>query len=906
MTKFSRSLAITLASLSVAALASCTIKESDEEPVDTSRGGSESSEGGGAGDDGTAGSSGDAGSGLVAGSAGADNGGTAGGNGDAGSGQAGSNGDAGSGQAAGNAGTENAAGTAGSTGDAGAQNVAGAGGEDCGDVTASGLCTDDVLSYCLDGELVEVDCTTIGAVCGASSSGATCIDALDRALACGEVSELGQCNGAVIEYCDNSGSIGVLRTINCAAYGQLCDPTAAADGGAVCVPQGECPSDITEDGSCDENTLSFCEGENLYSFDCGLDECRTVEGFADCFMADIMTGCEAETAAGRCDASTRIACLGNTIVEEDCSLVGLECSVVEGVAACRTGETCPADCPTGYACTAGRCAPTTSPERDWTIAVYMVGDNNLTDAAWADLNEMETVGTTDSVAIVAEVEFSDTFSQEVPTSYRTGAYRLEVGSDDDTADVSSLADATELGTSHNMSDPDSLASFLSWAAETYPAKNLALVMWNHGAAYRGGFTDQGVDNALLDLEEIVRGIRDSGVHPSIVNFDACLMASHEVALSMRGVTDFITVSEEIEPGAGYPYDQVLSTLSEDTTVSPAELGAIIADEYTAYFDEGLRARSVTQSVIDLSQIGAVNDRLAEFAGTLMTELPTNRVALRTALADQDVLRFRMNDMADMRLAMQAIGTVSGTIGTAATAFDTWLSESSLISHSRATGTMSTATGLSLYVPIAAATGYDAAGFETYRTVTDFLPLQAWHAALANLQSGLGEEEEEIPGAEAVDAFSVLLTWGNTPDGGTSGADLDLYVYEPNGDFAVPVNGSVSENGTLSGDSYDTGVSAESYDLAPTHEAGTYIVLVHYYDSDPTGQQAYPRLQLIRSDLPGGSRTFVRGKMVDRVLTEFPMDNSAPLTDVIDENNFQQVLNLDFTNIWYAFSVEVKQ
>ncbi len=91
---------------------------------------------------------------------------------------------------------------------------------------------------------------------------------------------------------------------------------------------------------------------------------------------------------------------------------------------------------------------------------------------------------------------------------------------------------------------------------------------------------------------------------------------------------------------------------------------------------------------------------------------------------------------------------------------------------------------------------------------------------------------------------------------------------------------------------------------PEHESGTYIILVHFYDG-PEGEQAFPRLQIFRPDLPGGSRTYVRGRVENRQMVEVPMDNITPLTAVIDDTNFQQVTNLEFSNIWYAATVEVE-
>ena len=88
-------------------------------------------------------------------------------------------------------------------------------------------------------------------------------------------------------------------------------------------------------------------------------------------------------------------------------------------------------------------------------------------------------------------------------------------------------------------------------------------MWNHGAGYKEAFVD---GNTVLTLKDVVSGIRDSNVHLDLLGFDACLMGMHEVAYATRGLANYLVGSEEVEPGAGYPYDAVLSGLSANTKI----------------------------------------------------------------------------------------------------------------------------------------------------------------------------------------------------------------------------------------------------------------------------------------------------------------------------------------------------
>ncbi|HVU02844.1 MAG TPA: clostripain-related cysteine peptidase [Polyangiaceae bacterium] len=813
-------------------------------------------------------------------------------------GAAGSAADAGSGAGAGGtAGAPDGGETDGGTPDGGA----------CQGATDVGTCEGDTVVFCKDGALTRVDCAQIGSTCGVVDGKADCTDT-GRSASCGSLTVLGTCEGAVLKYCDESGLTAVPREIDCAAYGQKCDPTGATDGGAICVPQGPCPSGLTEAGKCTGNTLTFCEDSEQYTFDCGVDQCQTAGGFADCFVVGTTTGCGTETREGRCDGQVRVNCQGvappgndlttGVVAREDCAQLGLECRS-DGVGfRCLPPTKCSVTCPSGTTCTGGRCAPTTPPDKDWTFMVYMIGNNNLSRAAWSDINEMETVGSTSSVNIVAEIEFSEQYSWNLSDNLLGTTFRLPVSYDGDPSSAPSFADSDQLG-DVNMSDPTQLTQFIRWGVEHYPAKHYALVMWNHGAGYNEAFTDGG---KVMSLKDLVTGIRDSGEHLDLLGFDACLMGMHEVAYAMRGVADFMVGSEEVEPGGGYPYGAVLQHLVDDPSLTGQALGTAIVDEYTTSYSGDYRPYSVTNAVLDLSKAEETQGYVSDLAGALRKDLPGKRAAARSLLDSSDLLRFTQKESTDVISILNTFGTFGSATGPAATAFSAYLGGTGMVVHSQAIGDVSDARGLALFLPQSGSGYFYSTGaIEGYKSRTSFLPMQAWTSFATAVKS---DETPPTPGTGAVDHFSVVLEWGNAVNSDTSGADLDLYVFEPSGDFGTPAKGSVSGSGLLSPDSYESGVSKESYELAANHETGTYVVIARFYQG-PSGEVAYPTLQVFRPDLPGGSRTLLRAKTVNRKLTQVPMDNSKPLNGKIDATNFQGVLRLDYSNLWYATTIEVK-
>src|SRR5258706_616637 len=112
-----------------------------------------------------------------------------------------------------------------------------------------------------------------------------------------------------------------------------------------------------------------------------------------------------------------------------------------------------------------------SPKYQWTVMVYMGGDNDLTDHCVDDLKEMKRVGSTPEVAIVAQFDRSD-----LPTQ------RYELTQNE--ADGVLEDDVVPLKESHpplpdNVRDPDNLGNFIRWAMSEHPARYYMLVLYGH-------------------------------------------------------------------------------------------------------------------------------------------------------------------------------------------------------------------------------------------------------------------------------------------------------------------------------------------------------------------------------------------------------------------------------------------
>ena len=259
----------------------------------------------------------------------------------------------------------------------------------------------------------------------------------------------------------------------------------------------------------------------------------------------------------------------------------------------------------------------------WTFMVYMDGDNNLEGPGVADFNEMETIGSSYDVNVI--VEFDRTPGQDTTNGNWEDTKRFKVEKDFDTATITSepLQDIGE----QNMGDPQTLIDFAKWTFENYPAQRYALVLWDHGGAYRGAcwddtnLTPDGQDDNLnmSDLKYAFREIQElnDGKKTDLIGFDACLMAEVGVMYEIKDYMNVLEVSGYAEPGDGWPYERILPKLVAKPSMDAEELGTIIAEQYVdSYSDQGGDPSDTpfsTMAAVNASKIGMFTDKVNELS-----------------------------------------------------------------------------------------------------------------------------------------------------------------------------------------------------------------------------------------------------------------------------------------------------
>ena len=171
----------------------------------------------------------------------------------------------------------------------------------------------------------------------------------------------------------------------------------------------------------------------------------------------------------------------------------------------------------------------------------------------------------------------------------------------------------------NSGDPATLEQFITWAGANAPAQHYALVMWGHGGGVFGvEYHDANVPGPTnLSVTSLASALQASPVKVDLLAFDSCFMVTTEVASAVSPFVSDVVGCEGDVPAAGYEYDQAFSVLATNPgLVSAQALGAGMVQSVAAGFNiPPSSLGQQTQSVVDVSKMGAIEAALKNFTST---------------------------------------------------------------------------------------------------------------------------------------------------------------------------------------------------------------------------------------------------------------------------------------------------
>ncbi len=336
---------------------------------------------------------------------------------------------------------------------------------------------------------------------------------------------------------------------------------------------------------------------------------------------------------------------------------------------------------------------------EWTIMVYLAGDNNLEPWALKDLNEMELAGSSDEVNVLVEIDRAQGYSDE--DRDWTGARRYHIQQDDDMNSIYSpvLADLGEV----DSGSTEAYVDFVNWGVDNFPAQKYALIIWNHGWGWtiaptsgrKGVSSDDQSGNDISiangEYEEIlIAAAEATGNRLSFVGMDACLMANWEIARITAEYADVYVASQATESIEGWAFDTALADLINDPEMEADELGTVFAQRFHETGDS-------TLSVIDLAELEALDDAIDMLADAILSK-DNPRASVRPQARRAQKFDGDPNDKDFRDFLKEMIGGASADdLVDASRELDDQLEEI-IIANFTNGGWVSEATGLSLYIP----------------------------------------------------------------------------------------------------------------------------------------------------------------------------------------------------------------
>lgn len=320
--------------------------------------------------------------------------------------------------------------------------------------------------------------------------------------------------------------------------------------------------------------------------------------------------------------------------------------------------------------------------KSWTVLVYLCADNDLYTQGWIDMNEMEKVGSTDSMNIVVQFDQNPEFDISGNNFGQKGCgrYIITRNPQNDVGTVTSpqvewLGDV-------NSGDPDTFVNFVRWGMQNYPANKYAIILWNHGAGWRAKGARTGAIKAICydqefedwiseyEIRQAFDQIRENyGQKVEFIGMDACLMNMVEVAYDIQDAGKWFCASCETEPGYGWPYDYFLADLREDPSMSGQDLARTVVTRYKQYCDAaGDGDTTLTGTSLDRinNLVSAVND----FANDAVDKIDAQKDNLLTAQENSQHMAYSdYIDLNDFMYQVTQSVTDTGLAGLASDVMD---------------------------------------------------------------------------------------------------------------------------------------------------------------------------------------------------------------------------------------------
>lgn len=257
--------------------------------------------------------------------------------------------------------------------------------------------------------------------------------------------------------------------------------------------------------------------------------------------------------------------------------------------------------------------------KEYSLLVYYAGDNNLSEFMKSSVKRLIREGSGDNVHVVAQYDGSkekDSFRVSIESTKKEDVYQTTT---------------FEKNIEYDMGNPQTLADFVSWGRENFPAKKTILVVHAHGRGpinlpiddgqKFGGNSDRvslasGSDegsDSYMNEEDLVQKLKKV-LGPQKLDlfvYDSCLMGSLEVMAMISDVakyavasphTIFVKAADDLvqDEARAILIEKIAKYIKANLQSTEVDIGREIVAEFRRSY-ENYRFASAAEVDIDLNQ-----------------------------------------------------------------------------------------------------------------------------------------------------------------------------------------------------------------------------------------------------------------------------------------------------------------
>lgn len=292
-------------------------------------------------------------------------------------------------------------------------------------------------------------------------------------------------------------------------------------------------------------------------------------------------------------------------------------------------------------------------KKDWTIMVYMAGDNNLSEEMVTGLMGMKKCLEQTFTANIAFLAYYDTGALSFPTVKCDFTKKTERKGDRDflveSGDFNFLPVIT--ADRNEKTSETSIYRFVEWCVRKrkHEADNYALIFSGHGDGFQeasflqddhpfGFLTIPGLQRVLKSVTKKLLGNKKL----SILGFDSCVMSTLEVAYEMSDVAEIMVSSQGFVPNAGWDFGRMVEKLDKKSDNGIELTKETVARVFVRSFIEKYRdysfysGRSVDVGFCDLTKAEPLAEAVYELGFRLEKALKSKNKMLAKKI-EQSIL-----------------------------------------------------------------------------------------------------------------------------------------------------------------------------------------------------------------------------------------------------------------------------